>query len=348
MDRRDFLKSGMAAGTAGVALSGCGGNRPEKDELTDRVIRAMLAMQRASWEQGVTAQALLEWGDPDTVILMAHAAVVRQTEEGRLGVIYGMQGSNDPASNGEPVLAAGGITGDTLYWDASDRMLDYLMNRAPRTREGVLCHFMNSRQVWVDSLYMAPPFLAAAGRYDEAVRQVDGMRSILWDGEKRLFLHQWDDEKQTFPRRVAWGVGNGWAAAGITRVIRHLPPEMETELLRLTGYVRDVVDGCLVHLREDGLFHDIVDDSESFVETNLPQMLAYTLYRGIAMGWLDGAYLGTADRMRRAARDKVDGYGLVRDVCGSPYFDRPGTAAEGQAFFILMEAARRDLLALEP
>ena len=46
--------------------------------------------------------------------------------------------------------------------------------------------------------------------------------------------------------------------------------------------------------------------------------------------------------MRDAARSKVDRLGLVRDVCGSPTFEAPGTATEGQAFFILMEAARRD------
>ncbi len=43
--------------------------------------------------------------------------------------------------------------------------------------------------------------------------------------------------------------------------------------------------------------------------------------------------------MRRAARGKVDDLGYVRDVCGSPTFEKPGIATEGQAFFILMEAA---------
>ena len=77
-------------------------------------------------------------------------------------------------------------------------------------------------------------------------------------------------------------------------------------------------------------------------ETNLAQMLAYTIYRGVAGGWLDAAYLAPADRMRRAAHDKVDAYGLVQDVCAAPHFDRPGTAPEGQAFFLLMEAAYSD------
>jgi hypothetical protein len=47
--------------------------------------------------------------------------------------------------------------------------------------------------------------------------------------------------------------------------------------------------------------------------------------------------------MRAAAHQHVDEFGLVWDVCGAPNFDRPGVATEGQAFFLLMEAAYRDL-----
>jgi len=64
----------------------------------------------------------------------------------------------------------------------------------------------------------------------------------------------------------------------------------------------------------------------------------------VAGGWLDRAYLAPAERMRQAAHSKVDPYGMVHGVCGSPMFDRSGTACEGQAFFLLMEAARRDVM----
>jgi len=48
--------------------------------------------------------------------------------------------------------------------------------------------------------------------------------------------------------------------------------------------------------------------------------------------------------MRADAHSKVDGHGYVHGVCGSPTFNSSGRAAEGQAFFILMEAARKKLL----
>ncbi|MBQ6932733.1 MAG: glycosyl hydrolase, partial [Clostridia bacterium] len=57
--------------------------------------------------------------------------------------------------------------------------------------------------------------------------------------------------------------------------------------------------------------------------------------------WLDADLLPFAEKAREAALCEVDAFGLVRNVCGAPYFDSPGVAPEGQAFHILMEAARR-------
>ena len=91
----------------------------------------------------------------------------------------------------------------------------------------------------------------------------------------------WDEDRHVFARRDFWGVGNGWTAAGLTRVIRTLPPGMDLERARLTDYTRDLIDACLAYLRPDGLFHNVVDDPGTFVETNLAQMLAYSIYRGL-------------------------------------------------------------------
>jgi hypothetical protein len=40
---------------------------------------------------------------------------------------------------------------------------------------------------------------------------------------------------------------------------------------------------------------------------------------------------------------KVDSSGYVQGVFGAPNFDRAGTAPEGQAFFLLMEAAWKEV-----
>jgi rhamnogalacturonyl hydrolase YesR len=103
---------------------------------------------------------------------------------------------------------------------------------------------------------------------------------------------------------------------------------------------KTLIDGVLAHIRSDFLFHDVIDDHESFVETNLSQMLAYTIYRAVNDKWLDKSYLETAEKLYDAVVKKIDAYGLVQGCCGAPSFDKAGVAPEGQAFYLLMEAAR--------
>jgi unsaturated rhamnogalacturonyl hydrolase len=313
-------------------------------QMAAMVREALLAMQRHSWEQGVAAQALLEMGENEVVVMMAREAANRQLPDGRLAMLGGQGAVTDPAAIGEALLFAARIANDPALQHAADEQLAWLLERAPRTPDGTLHHVLDQPQVWVDSFFMAPPFLAAAGRFDEALRQIEGFRRLLWDAEKRLYHHIWDDGAQAFTRAAYWGVGNGWAVAGIARVLDALPPEMADERARLAGYVREGLDGCLAWQRPDALFHDVLDDPATFVETNLAQMLAYTIYRGLRGEWLPGSYLAAADRMRAAVHQKVDGYGFVQGVCAAPTFDRPGIAPEGQAFFLLMEAAATRLL----
>ncbi len=210
--------------------------RMEREARVENVKKALLAMQRFAWEQGVTAQAFLELGEREWVILLAKDAVNRQIEDGRLAFM-GEVSVTDPAANGEAVLFAAKATGDQRFKEAADDMLAWLLRRAPRNPDGILYHFSDKNQVWVDS------------------------------------------------------------------------------------------------------FYNMVDNPETFRETNLAQMLAYSMYCGVAGGWPDKAYLKPADAMRQAAHQQVDEFGLVQEVCGSPHFDHSGTAPEGQAFFLLMEAA---------
>ena len=317
-----------------------------ENQKVEQVSQVLLTMQRYSWEQGVAAQAYLELGETRTAFLLAREALQRQGADGRLACMHAGEGVTDPASNGEALLVAARSTPDPLLQAGLDAMLHYLLKSAPRAADGTLFHVTNAKEVWVDSIYMAPPFLAVAGQVPEAIRQLNGFKKRLWNPQARLYAHIWNEERQALTRAVHWGVGNGWAAAGLTRVIRTLAGTQAAAEDRqlLEQHVRAVIDGCLAHQRADGLFHDVVDDPASFVETNLAQMLAYSIYRGLAGGWLPSTYREDADKMRAAVLQKVDDDGYVQGVCAAPSFDRPGTAPEGQAFFLLMEAAREETL----
>jgi rhamnogalacturonyl hydrolase YesR len=341
MNRRYFLYGTASLGASRAMAQAARPATAQTIETGQRIQRAMaaaLAMQRRDWEQGILSQALLEVDDRQGVILLTKAAIVQRTPDGRLGVVVS-GGATDPAMGGEAYARAAEWTGDAPIRDAVQGLLDWIRNKAPRSPDGILYHTLRAPEMWSDGFNCAAPFLAAMGHYDEALAQIEGYRKRLWNPEKKLLAHIWDETKQRFNDGAFWGVGNGWAAVGLTRVIRRLPRERQDDRARLAAFVQDIVDGCLACQRSDGLFHNVVDRPETFVETNLAQALAFAAYEGVSGGWLPKSYLAPADRMRDAARGKMDAFGFVQGVCGAPNFDHPGTAAEGQAFCIMMEAA---------
>ncbi len=310
--------------------------------MTDRVKRALLSMQRHNWEQGVTAQAFLEAGDEDIAIALALEGANRQAADGRCCHIAESTAVTDPCAVGEALIFAAEKTGDPFLLAAKDRLLHWAMHDAPRSPRGVVYHFQQGQLIWVDSMYMLPPFLARAGEFDEAMRQLDGYWATLYTPENGLLAHQWSDAEHRFLRKDAWAVGNGWAMAGMARVIALLPEEHPGRI-RLIARVQQLITAALPHQLPDGAFHDVLDDPTTFREVNFAQMLAYTIYRGVAGGWLDASLLPHAEKARAVALAEVDAYGLVRNVCGAPHFDKPGVAPEGQAFHILMETERAKL-----
>jgi rhamnogalacturonyl hydrolase YesR len=272
------------------------------------------------------------------VILLTRAAMIQQVPDGRMGVVVS-GGATDAAMGGAAYLQAAQWTAEPAMKAAVARQAEWIRQKAPRAADGTLSHVMDGIEMWSDGFNGAPPFLAALGFYDEALSQIEGYKKRLWNPRKLLLAHIWDERKRALSDGQFWGGGNGWAAAGLARVWRSLPAERAADRDRIAAFARELLDGCLAHQRPDGLFHNVIDQPESFVETNLAQMLAYALYEGVRGGWLPLEYRAKADRLRTAARAKMDAEGFVQGVCGAPEFDRPGISTEAQAFAILMEAA---------
>jgi len=241
---------------------------------------------------------------------------------------------------GEALIFACEKTGDPFLLEAKRKLLRWALEGAPRNNEGTVYHLCSLKEFWVDSMYMLPPFLARAGYYEEALGQIQGYWRALWDAETGLLSHRWDDEKKQFIRKEPWGVGNGWACAGLARVIGLLPAEMTAEKQELIDMTKGLLDSALKFQLPDGMFHDVLNDPKTFPEINAGQMFAYTVYRGVREGWLSESYLTAAEKIYHRACRCVDEYGLIRDVCGMPDFSHPGVAPEGQAFFILMASVR--------
>ena len=97
----------------------------------------------------------------------------------------------------------------------------------------------------------------------------------------------------------------------------------------------------LKHQTSDGRFHDILNDTGSFVDGTSSMMMAASVYRGICNGYLDNTFKTCADHAFMTVSLKIDDYGLIREVCGCPDFLTEGTSAEAQAAFIMADAWRK-------
>lgn len=316
----------------------------------------MLAMQRYPWEQGVCAQALYEAGREDLWIPMAHDAVRRQAADGRLAMIGGGAAVSDPAANGEVCLRAYQRTRDPYYMTGAQRMLEYLEYTAPRTADGIICHNSVSfkegfspAQLWIDGLYMVPPFLAVMGRPDEAAEQIRGYIRHLFDEKTGLFYHIVDTESGKYVRKKHWATGNGWALMGLARVIEAAGEAGRTDLREeLVPFMNRLLESMIALQAEDGRFHDLLDEPDSFLDGTSALMMAAAVFRGILHGYVRSSFREAAEAAYRTMAEKTDGMGLIYGVCGCPDFIAEGSSAEAQAAFVMAGAWRGKAAGINP
>jgi len=309
----------------------------------ERVKRAMLSMARQCWEQGVAAQAMLECGDMEMMRLMARDCVVRQNADGRLCDVENTPAIVDPAVCVEPVLAAGRQLNDQGMIDAAMRNVTYLLDEAPSTPDGARYHILGDEEVWADGMAMGPHVLMLAGHPDAGMDYYRAIERRLRDPITGLYRHKWHEGKQIFTRGLYWGVGNGWALVGLMRMARAMLDRDDPRSDAVSADFRALVDAMIPYQAENGLFHDVLDDVKTFYESETAEMFAYSIYNMVSWRKLDDRYLEYADLARRTVTERVDADGIIRGCSGSPTFEQEGTSVEGQAHFIMMEAAAQRL-----
>lgn len=319
------------------------------DRTEQKVMYALLGAQRYPWEQGVAAQAALEQGEEQIWLPMAYDAVTRQLPDGRLAMLGSDAAVADSAAVGEVCFRAFEKTGDPRFYQGAKDMLDYLMKKAPRTKDGAICHNTRSfhegyspLQLWVDALYMVPPFLSVMGEHSEAYRQIQEYVRVLQDEETKLLFHICDTGTGRFIRRVRWATGNGWAMMGITRTAEEAKKQGQDEIASaLYVLVKELILSMQRFQRENGRFNDILDDENSFADGTSGLMFAVAVYRNILAGNLPKEMGLAADRAVSAAEEHIDAYGVLHEVCGCPDFTAPGTSAEAQAAYLMARAWQR-------
>jgi unsaturated rhamnogalacturonyl hydrolase len=175
--------------------------------------------------------------------------------------------------------------------------------------------------LWLDDLYMSVPALAQMGvltgetkYFDDAVKQILQFSERMFIAEKGLYRHGWVQDMDPHPA-FHWARANGWAIVAMTELLEVLPQDHPGRAAVLQLY-RAHVRGLASYQDSTGLWHQLIDRSDSYLETSASAMYVYSIARGINRGWLDGKAYGPMVSLGwNAVAQKVNASGQVEGTC---------------------------------
>lgn len=180
-----------------------------------------------------------------------------------------------------------------------DRFADYVSHRQFRLADGTIARpSPQPESLWADDLYMAVPLLAQLGQltgdrayYDDAVRQVLQISARLFNWDRGLFAHGWSGSNPDHNLRIYWGRANGWCLMALCELLEVLPadhPGRPAVLKILQAQARG-----LAELQSgQGLWHQVLDREDSYLETSCTAMFTFGLARAVNRGWIAAASFG--------------------------------------------------------
>ena len=213
------------------------------------------------------------------------------------------------------------------YLDLINTIAEYISTKQFRLEDGTLArHRPQYQSVWADDLYMSVPFLANMGRltgdnkyFDDAVRQITQMAERLYIPEKELFDHGWSVTSADYDPRFFWGRANGWTLMAMAELLSIMPEDhpKRDEILHL---YRSMVRGIAALQDGTGFWHNMLDKTDTFLETSCTAMFTYAIAKGINEGWISHVYGPVALTGWDATRSRVLQNGPVDGTCGATHF----------------------------
>jgi rhamnogalacturonyl hydrolase YesR len=234
---------------------------------------------------------------------------------------------------------------DPRYKEGIDLAATHILTKQLRLPDGTLAR---SRPVpvalWIDDAYMSIPFLGQLGKmtgetkyYDDAARQVIGMSARMFDPATGLFDHSWFANMED-DARFFWGRGDGWALMAMAELLSVLP-ENHPERGKVLEIFRRASRGAAETQGGTGLWHQLLNKPDSYLETSASAMFTFAIARGVNRGWLPTSYAPIAQTGWRALEQRVRADGQIEGICVGTtaaydavyYYNRPTdlTAMQG-------------------
>jgi len=167
---------------------------------------------------------------------------------------------------------------------------------------------------WVDDAWMIGSLQIQAYRATHDLKYVDRITAEL-----STYLDRLQEPNGLFHHGPEapfyWARGNGWVAASLAEVLRSVPPEHPRYARLMAGY-KKMMAGLKSVQGSDGLWHQLLDDPQSWTESSGSAMFTYAMIVGVKHGWLDAAeYASAARRGWIAVCGRLDEKANLREIC---------------------------------
>lgn len=217
---------------------------------------------------------------------------------------------------------------------------DYIAHQQFRLDDGTLArHRPQAVSVWADDFYMSIPALAEMGRltgdrawFDDAVKQVLQMSARLYDPRMGIYAHGWNAANPDAPR-FYWGRANGWAVVAMCDLLDVLPKE-HPGYAKVMGQLRAELKGVAEYQSGTGLWHQMLDRNDSYLETSATAMFVYGIAHAVNEGWVSPITYGSIAQAgwcgletRINAQGQVEGTCVGTTFASDPiyYYHRPAS-----------------------
>lgn len=205
-----------------------------------------------------------------------------------------------------------------------ENYFDFIQNKEYRLADGTFARNRPQHNtLWLDDMFMGIPAVAQMSRYDkaqkeiylaEAVRQFLQFADRMFIPEKGLYRHGWVESSTDHPA-FCWARANGWAMLTACELLDVLPEDYP-QRAKVMDYFRAHVRGVTALQSGEGLWHQLLDRNDSYLETSATAIYVYCLAHAINKGWIDAiAYGPVAHLGWHAVAGKINAEGQVEGTC---------------------------------
>ena len=222
-------------------------------------------------------------------------------------------------------------TKNETYGETCREWLKKVLTELPRTKEGGFQHLtsdtLNEQELWDDTLFMTILFIARMGKLmndraciEEAQYQFELHKKYLEDRKTGLWFHGWPFNGRHNFAGGLWGRGNSWVTIAIPELIGILGDDCGPVIRRLlTETLLNQVEALRTYQADNGMWHTLIDDSDSYLETSATTGFAYGMLKAAHMGLIDESFAECGMKPLGAVMDYISEDGVVGQVSyGTP------------------------------